>query len=208
MLNQGRIGMQEETSRQDLKERLALIESMMAEGRRTTQRWGWSFLLWGVAYYIAIAWTDATHGAWAWPITMGAAVLLSCIVAARNGGDKSGTTMGRAVGSIWLAFGITVFLLFVSLGISGRLTDSRVFIAVLAAVLGMANGASGYLLGWRAQLGCAVIWWVTAVAACFLSESRATFIFLIAIFFCQIVFGVYGMFQEYRTRARRGAMHA
>uniref|UniRef100_A0A7V4XQ38 Uncharacterized protein n=1 Tax=Acidobacterium capsulatum TaxID=33075 RepID=A0A7V4XQ38_9BACT len=200
--------MLEETSRQDLKERLALIETMMAEGRQTTQRWGWSFLLWGVAYYIAIAWTDAPHGKWAWPITMGAAVLLSFIIASRSGGDKSRTTMSRAVGSIWLAFGMTAFLLFVSLGISGRLTDLRVFIAVVAAMLGMANGASGYLLGWRVQMGCAVIWWITAVSACFLSVSRAGIIFLIAIFFCQIVFGVYGMLEQHRTRIRRKAIHA
>ena len=41
---------------QDLKDRLSLIESMIAEGRRTTESWGWTFLLWGVAYYIAIGW--------------------------------------------------------------------------------------------------------------------------------------------------------
>ena len=44
----------------ELKDRLKLIESMMAEGRRSTESWGWSFVLWGVAYYVATAW--ATWG--------------------------------------------------------------------------------------------------------------------------------------------------
>ena len=43
---------------QELKDRLSLIESMIAEGRRTTESWGWSFVFWGVAYYVAIAWAD------------------------------------------------------------------------------------------------------------------------------------------------------
>ena len=39
---------------QELKDRLSLIESMIAEGRRNTESWGWTFVLWGVAYYVAI----------------------------------------------------------------------------------------------------------------------------------------------------------
>ena len=41
----------------ELKDRLSLIETMIAEGRRTTSSWGWTFVFWGVAYYVAIAWT-------------------------------------------------------------------------------------------------------------------------------------------------------
>ncbi len=43
---------------QELKDRLSLIETMIAEGRRTTERWGWTFVLWGVAYYVAIVWVS------------------------------------------------------------------------------------------------------------------------------------------------------
>jgi hypothetical protein len=200
--------MHEETSTEELKQRLAIIESMMAEGRLTTQKWGWSFLLWGVAYYIAIAWSESGHGTWAWPITMGAAALLTAVAARLSAKDRARTTLSRAVSSIWLAFGITVFLLFVALGVSGRLADARVFIAVLSAILGMANGASAYLFGWRVQLGCAVLWWITAVVTCFLSEDRALLAFLVAIFFCQIVFGAYGMLEDRRARTHLGAVHA
>ena len=47
--------MADQITERDLKDRLRLIESMIAEGRRTTENWGWTFVLWGVAYYIAIA---------------------------------------------------------------------------------------------------------------------------------------------------------
>ena len=31
----------------ELKDRLSLIETMIAEGRRTTESWGWTFVLLG-----------------------------------------------------------------------------------------------------------------------------------------------------------------
>ena len=46
---------------------------MIAEGRRTTESWGWTFVLWGVAYYVAIAWAALGHSTLAWPVTMIAA---------------------------------------------------------------------------------------------------------------------------------------
>ena len=50
--------MQDEISARELSERLDLIQSMIAEGRRSTESWGWVFLLWGVAYSIAIGWAS------------------------------------------------------------------------------------------------------------------------------------------------------
>ena len=49
--------MPDHTTEQELNDRLALIERMIAEGRRTTESWGWTFVLWGVVYYVAIAWS-------------------------------------------------------------------------------------------------------------------------------------------------------
>ena len=49
----------------ELKDRLRLIESMIAEGRRSTESWGWTFVLWGVAYYVALAWSILGRGHWA-----------------------------------------------------------------------------------------------------------------------------------------------
>src|SRR5580693_8810255 len=131
--------MQDHTTEQDLKDRLSLIESMIAEGRRNTESWGWTFVLWGVAYYLAMAWSAWGHSVWAWPATTLVGVIVTAVVASSKVGHHPGTTLGRAIGSIWIALGISMFLLFMALGLSGRLTDQHVFVAVISAILGMAN---------------------------------------------------------------------
>jgi fatty acid desaturase len=79
--------MRNETTTRDLKDRLALIEAMITEGRRTTENWGWTFVLWGAAFYIAIAWATWGHTAWAWPVTMTAAVAVTVVLASIKGGS-------------------------------------------------------------------------------------------------------------------------
>jgi hypothetical protein len=192
---------------QELKDRLNLIENMIAEGRRTTESWGWTFVLWGVAYYIAIAWSTWGKSTLAWPVTMIAAGVITGIVASRHTNSQPETTMGRAIGSIWIAMGISMFLLFMSMGISHRF-EEHVFVAIIGAMLGMANATSSMILKWKMQFACAVVWWAAAVAACFGSENQSTIVFLAAIFFGQIVFGIYAMICESRRHRIQGAAHA
>ena len=204
--------MQDHTTEQELKDRLSLIESMIAEGRRTTESWGWTFVLWGVAYYVAIAGSIWGQSVWAWPVTMVAAVIVTVVVASLKAGNHPETTLGRAISSIWVTLGISMFLLFMALGLSGRLTDQHLFISVASAILGMANGASGLLLRWKIQFACAIVWWAAAVASCFGTEAQSMIVFLVAIFLCQIVFGIYGMIAEAQGRKPRqthdGPAHA
>jgi hypothetical protein len=198
--------MQDHTTEQELKDRLSLIESMIAEGRRKTESWGWTFVLWGVVYYLAIAWSAWGHSVWAWPVTISIAVIVTVVVASLKGGNHPQTTLGRAIGSIWIALGISMFLLFLALGLSGRLTDQHLFVAVISAILGMANGASALILRWKVQFACAVVWWVAAVTTCFGPDAQSMIVFLVAIFLCQIVFGIYGMITQ--ERKMRGPIHA
>ncbi len=200
--------MQDHATEQELKERLSLIESMIAEGRRNTESWGWTFVVWGVAYYLAIAWSAWGHSVWAWPATILVAVIVTVVVASLKAGNHPETTLGRAIGSIWIALGISMFLLFVALGLSGRLTDQHLFVAVISAILGMSNGASALILRWKVQFVCAVVWWAAAVATCFGTDTQSTIVFLVAIFLCQIVFGIYGVIAEAQERKRRGPIHA
>jgi hypothetical protein len=195
-------------STEELKDRLRLIESMITEGRRNTESWGWAFVLWGVAYYVALAWSAWGHTAWAWPATMLVAAIVTVVVASLRGGNHPATTLGRAIGSIWIALGISMFLLFLALGLSGRLTDQHLFVAVISAILGMANGASALILRWKVQFACAVVWWVAAVATCFGTDAQSAIVFLVAIFLCQIVFGIYGTIAKAQERKRRGLIHA
>src|SRR6516162_3829371 len=200
--------MQDHITEQELKERLSLIESMIAEGRRNTESWGWTFVLWGAAYYLALAWSAWGHSAWAWPVTVLIAVMVTVVVASLKGGNHPQTTLGRAIGSIWIALGISMFLLFLALGLSGRLTDRHLFVAVVSAILGLANGASALILRWKVQLACAVVWWVAAAATCFGNVAQSMIVFLVAIFLCQIAFGIYGLIAEAQVRKRRSPVHA
>jgi hypothetical protein len=200
--------MQEGTTEQELKDRLSLIESMIGEGRRSIETWGWTYVLWGVAYYFAIAWAEWGRSAWAWPVTALIAVIVTVVVASFKAGNHPGTTLGRAIGSVWIALGISMFLLFPALGVSGRLTDQHLFVALMSAILGLANGASALILRWKVQFACAVVWWVVAVAVCFTTDGQSTILFLVAIFFCQIVFGTYSQIAEAQQRKRRGPIHA
>jgi hypothetical protein len=196
---------------QELKDRLSLIESMIAEGRRTTESWGWTFVLWGVAYYVAIAWSAWGRSYIAWPVTMIAAAVLTGIFASRSASKRPETTIGRAMMAIWAGMGISTFLVMMCLGISGRL-ELHVAVAIVGAMLGAANTTSSIILKWKMQFACAVVWWAAAAASCFTSEAHAGILFLVAIFFGQIVFGIYGMIAESRKRkgigANQGASHA
>ncbi|HUX45368.1 MAG TPA: hypothetical protein VMV57_11505 [Terracidiphilus sp.] len=214
--------MQEEMSGQDLKERFALIETMIAEGRRSTESWGWVFVLWGVAYFVAIAWASWSGGlsVWghhsvqvgsmysglAWPVTMFSGAALTLWIGLRRGGRHPGTVIGRAVTSVWIGIGASMLVLFPALSAAGRL-DEHSFVALVAAMLGAANAGSGLILRWKMQMACALVWWMAAVAACFGTVSQVTVVFLVAVFVCQIAFGVYTMMRESR-RQRGCVVHA
>jgi len=211
----------DDVARQELTARLSLIETMIAEGRQKTESWGWTFVLWGVAYVAAIVfgnlgapiaeWTTFGHRALAWPVSMIAAMMLMFVypaLASRNKPSSPDTAIGRAIYSMWIAMGISMFLLLLASGNSGRL-DQQLFVAIVASMLATTNAASSMILKWRQQGLCAIVWWATAVAACFCNVTQCTLVFLAAIFLCQIVFGAYGMISERKTMARKpGAVHA
>lgn len=190
----------------ELKDRLELIENMLAIGRHKTQMWGWTFVLWGVAYYVAIAWSAMRNPAVAWPVTMLSAALLTGLVASRKQRHEAETTISRAISAIWITMGTSLFLLLVPLGMTHRL-DMHISVAIVSAVLGTANATSGLILKWKMQIACALVWWAASVAGCFGTEYQSLMVFLVAIFFCQIVFGIYAMICESQRR-QRGAVHA
>lgn len=200
--------MLDHNTEQELRDRLSVIENMIAEGRRTTESWGWTFVLWGVVYCVAIMWANLSHNLRAWPITVSIGVVLTILIASTKRRDTAKSTLGRTIGSVWLAAGISMCVLFPALGFSGQLGYPHLFFASVSAILGLANGASALIIRWKLQLGCAVLWWVAAVATCFGSDAQSTIAFLVAIFLCLIVFGAYGMIAGAQQRKRRGLVHA
>ena len=194
----------------ELNQRLNLIESMIAEGRQKTESYGWTFVLWGIAYYVAIAWATLGHSSLAWPVTMVAAGILTGIIGARRASRQPETTIGRSIPAIWLGMGLALFVLCTSLASSHHL-EQQVFIAVIMAMLGAANATSSIVLKWKAQFACALTWLAGSVASCFGTVTQSSYAFLGAIFLCQIVFGTYLMLSEARERkagAKAGTAHA
>jgi hypothetical protein len=190
----------------ELKDRLSLIESMIAEGRRTTQSYGWTFVLWGVAYYVAILWAGLSHGYLAWPVTMTCAALLTAILCMGRRCSHPPTTTGRALGALWSGAGISMFIVLFSLGYSGKM-GLHIFVAVICGMLGSVNASSSMILKWKLQFACALVWWATTIYACFGKGNYLMTVFLAATFLCQIAFGIYLMIREARAR-RQGGNHA
>jgi hypothetical protein len=190
----------------ELKDRLSLIETMIAEGRRTYESYGWTFVLWGVAYYIAIFWAYLSHGYLAWPVTMTATGVLTGVIIARKRSKNPATTTARALGALWSGTGISMFIVLFSLGSSGKM-DLRIFVAVICGMLGSVNASSSMILKWKLQFACALAWWTTTIYACFGKGNYLMPVFLAALFLCQIVFGIYCMIREARVR-RQEANHA
>jgi fatty acid desaturase len=206
--------MTEPSNKQDFADRLTLIESMIAEGRSSTESWGWSFVLWGAALYIAIAWSTWGNPAIAWPVTMIVAGLITSTIAVRKARRNPETTLGRSVSSIWRALGISLFFFGLCSGMSHH-AEQHILLAAIAVMLGMVNASSSMILRWKLQFGCAVAWWAAAAVSLFGTVTEGSVALLIAIFLCQIVFGIYMMISEARKRVsgrnlvvREGTSHA
>jgi hypothetical protein len=194
-----------EMNEHEIQDRIALIESMMREGRRSTEYWGWNFLLWGIAYLVAVGWSSfLPHGGGpllAWPVTMIFAVLLTVGIARRRVRGLPRTQSSRALQAIWTAMGFGIFVFAFPLAFSGHY-QAQSFMAGIEAMLGIAHIASGMFLRWTAQMVVGALWWAAAVASCFVNGNGVAYIFLSATFVCNICFGIYLMILESRDKAR------
>ena len=124
---------------QEIGERIALIESMMREGRRRTEYWGWNFLLWGIAYLIAVGWSSFLPARMlAWPVTMIFAVLLTVMIARKRMRYEPKTERSRALGMVWTAMGCGIFVFAFPAAYSGHF-EAHSFMAAIEAMLGIAH---------------------------------------------------------------------
>ena len=187
---------------EELLGRLELIERMVVQGRRTTQNWGWTFVLWGVGQLIALGWNIFYgHPEIAWPVTMTLCGILTGIGSSRmRKAEGAETIVSRSLGSIWFSCGIAIFFLGFIGNFLGFFTF-RSFVEVLFVLMGVANMASGTILRWRTQQAVAVIWWGAAILVMLQSEQAALWTFAVMTLVAELLFGIYLMFRE-RTNLR------
>lgn len=187
----------------ELLERVELIQGMLAEGRRGTQYYGWVFLLWGVGQLAAILWGSVSRNdGLAWGVTMSVCAVITAIgTAASRRREGKVTTVGRALAAIWMAAGISLFLLGFAGGASQVFQPSAI-LALALVLQGMPNFASGMILRWRVQVAVAVIWWVAGAAAMFLKAQAAAWTYMVAVMIGSVLFGLYLIFRQ-RKDAKR-----
>jgi hypothetical protein len=189
-----------EPSRDEIVQRIELMASMVAEGRRFTARCGWIFLLWGVVGLAATAWRffePSSHwvGGWAWPVCLVAGVVATFIGLAlrRSAPHRARTTWCRNVEMVWGMMGISLAI-YVAAAMTRHLTWQNSYIAGLLVIVGMAHAISAAILRWRVQGAVAAIWWAGGIAAIY-ARSRGN---IEAIMFLEMglgmaLFGLYAM---------------
>jgi hypothetical protein len=125
-------------------------------------------------------------------------VLADPVAASSAAWRAAETTVGRAIGSVWIAMVISMFILFLAVSYSH---------GTMATMLGMSNAACALLLRWKQQFACAVVWWAAAVVACFGNATLMMIGFMTATFLCWIVIGVYVTISDSRTSQRGRLAH-
>jgi hypothetical protein len=187
---------------QELMERIDLIERMVMEGRRSTQYWGWNFVLWGAGQLAALAWSAyGGRPGLAWGVTMAACGILTGIFIAvqRRGPQTSESLTTRALWAMWFSLGITISLL-AFLGNPRGLFTLRSFAAIFLAMMGLTNVASGLILRWRPQISMGLLWWAAAVFTIFGPEEFIPWILVGMIIAGEVLFGLYLMAKERADR--------
>ncbi len=190
-------------TRDDLVARLDLMETMIAEGRRATGRFGWIFVLWGLVDLTGMALELQNPGRiWNWPVVITLGMLLQFAGFTLQGrrGRYSGTnSKSRAMSAIWGMMGLTlVFYCFTA--IFTHNTGGRGYLAAIFVIIGMANATSAIILRWGMQGAVAVLWWVGGLSFFFVPFTLHWFVgvFSLEMLFGMVFFGLYAMWLERR----------
>jgi hypothetical protein len=198
------------TTREDLVQRVALMEAMIAEGRQTTARFGWVFLMWGLVYFAAVGWSFLLPFAnLAWPVCVTTAIVILGVAKARRrrAGERENLRL-RSIESVWKGMGCAIGLYIISAVVSHHMNGPAFWAAILFFV-GLAHGISAMILRWGMQGVAAAIWCGGGIATFFFTrQSEGIGIFLTATFFGQILFGLYVMMLDRRRAAAMVQHHA
>lgn len=189
-------------SRAELLQRVELMETMIAEGRRNTGRYGWIFILWGLVCLggagLSYVWPQSY---WVWPtlIAGGFAIQFAGIALRRRSGQSATNNMkSRSVAAVWRMMGIAIILYAIPAGMTHTLHQIA-YIAAVFMFLGMAHATSAVILRWRTQGVVAGLWWAGGVATYFVPRDMVITIYVMEMVVCMVLFGVYAMMLERRA---------
>ena len=189
------------STRDELLQRLEVMECMIAEGRAATMRNGWIFVLWGLVDLVGFAWQTARpHMGSVWPICLAAGMVLQIIglllVRRRS---RIINNRCRHVEAVWSMMGVAMVLYVVAILIT-HLGWQLSYISAILMILGLANAISAVILRWPIQGVVAAFWWIGGISVLFFQSFRAfQIIFVSEMCFGMIAFGLYVMFVERRN---------
>lgn len=173
-------------------ESLRLIETMIAQAKRSFHRQSYYFLLWGVLLIAAMlfnygmALRGSTIGGYAWPVMGVVGGILSFIHGAREGRSKPVTTpMDRVIIWLWMAFVCTLLLTM----IVGASSAHEMPIASTIVLTGLPTFVTGQLMRFRPLVLGGVLFWVLGAVAYFTPMTVNVWLFIAAIFFGYLVPG-------------------
>jgi hypothetical protein len=196
-------------TRDDLVQRVALMEAMIAEGRQYTGRNAWIFVLWGLVDLTAWAWQNySPHfgGPWAWPICLTAGVVLTLAgkkIRKSDKGYSSNDVCSRVMG-VWGMMGLAMGI-YVASAMLTNFSWQYSYVAGLLMMFGMAHAISAMFLHWRMQGLVAAVYWAGGVAIFVCNSWRATnTIMLIEMGVVMVLFGLYAMGREAKGSGCKG----
>lgn len=193
------------TDRQQLVERLALMEAMVMEGRRATGRYGWVFVLWGLVDVAGVIWQSAMPRSFGpWPITIAIGIVLQFAGLRLFCRNPAPTMKNRALTAIWQMMGIGLCLYCFS-AMFAHAANGRAYAAAILILVGLAHGASAMILRWTAQGAISAVWLAGGVASYFIPGDWLVWLFLGEMIVGMVLFGLYAMLLE--SRRSRGVAH-
>jgi hypothetical protein len=197
-------------TRDDLVQRVALMETMIAEGRQSTARFGWLFVLWGIVDLAGLTWQRRTQSNWVWPITIASGFLLQFIIFKLRHGREVGRSTNlkaRSVSAVWSMMGLAATLYSFTAIFSHDTWQVSYFAAILMLV-GLAHATSAMILNWGAQALFAAIWWAGGVATFFLPRDYDMTLAVVEMVLGMIGFGLYAMWLERQRSTAQVEHHA
>ena len=190
-------------SKDELLDRLTLMEQMVQDGRRSTSYQGWIFLLWGVGYLVAIAWVSLLpYRNLAWPVIMTLTAVAGVIIGSAKSKGQPNTVKSRAMAGIWIATGASIFIFAFGGAFGHAWTNPGMMLAGIEVLIGLANAASSITLKWKAQFAVALVWWGCGVASFYVGERLLLPILLVGTLIGNFGFGIYLMTLEARDKRR------
>jgi hypothetical protein len=156
-------------------------------------------VLGGLVYFAAMGWEIfwRHYRGRAWPVCALVGYVISHGIMTRQrrlrGDDKN--PRSRAIASVWIAMGLSIWIYGVGAGIGNHLWLPS-YVAPILIFLGMAHATSALILRWKMQGAVAALWWAGGFVTFFATQKQSIAIFLTVTFFGMILFGLYAMMQE------------